>query len=254
MGPLTDTMKRDLEVQQRDYRYHIEWTTPGEYLELVERRGVAPNIASFVGAAGSAELVRVLGLRNPAVRRYTGRTITEIARSRGQRPESAMVDLVLEDDSRVAAAYTLMPEANIERQLEKPWVSICSDAEALAPHGVFLSHHPHPCAHGSFARFLGRYLRDQQLLPLAEAVRRLTALPAVNLKLPDRGRLVPDAWAELVVFDPARVADLASFAEPQQFARGMQQVFVNGVAVLRDGAMSGARRWLIFLLRSTIAA
>ncbi len=196
---------------------------------------------NFYAAAGSAELVRVLGLRNPALRRYTGWTIAEIARARGQRPEAAIVDLVLEDDSRVAAAYTLMSEANIERQLTRPWVSICSDEEALAPRGMFLAHHPHPRAYGSFARFLGRYVREKQLLPLAEAVRRLTSLPAANLKLPDRGRLVPDAWADLVVFDPARVADLASFAEPHQFARGMQQVFVNGVAVLRDGVMSGAR-------------
>lgn len=196
---------------------------------------------NFYAAAGSADLVRVLGLRSPALRRYTGWTIADIARERGQRPEAAIVDLVLEDDSRVAAAYTLMSEANIERQLTRPWVSICSDEEALAPRGMFLSHHPHPRAYGSFARFLGRYVREKQLLPLAEAVRRLTSLPAINLKLPDRGRLAPDAWADLVVFDPARVADLASFAEPHQFAHGMQQVFVNGVAVLRDGVMTGAR-------------
>ncbi len=196
---------------------------------------------NFYAAAGSADLVRVLGLRNPRLRRYTGWTIAEIARDRGVRPEAVMVDLVLEDDSRVAAAFTLMSETNIELQLQKSWVSICSDEEALAPRGMFLAHHPHPRAYGSFARFLGRYVRERQLLPLGEAVRRLSALPARNFNLYGRGVLAPDAWADIVVFDPARMVDTATFAAPQQFAAGVQQVFVNGVAVLRDGAMTGAR-------------
>jgi N-acyl-D-amino-acid deacylase len=196
---------------------------------------------NFYAAAGSAELVRVLGLRNPRLKRYTGKTLAEIARERGQRPESALVDLVLEDDSRVAAAFTLMSEANIETQLRRDWVSICSDEESLAPRGAFLSHHPHPRAYGAFARFLGRYVREKQLLPLAAAIRRLTYLPASNLKLRQRGVLAPDYWADIAVFDPERIADRADFAQPHQFSVGMRHVFVNGVAVLRDGALTHAR-------------
>jgi N-acyl-D-amino-acid deacylase len=134
-----------------------------------------------------------------------------------------------------------MSEDNIQRQLTRSWVSICSDEEALAPRDLFLSHHPHPRAYGAFARFLGRYVREQQLMPWGEAIRRLTALPAGNLQLRGRGQLAPDAWADVVVFDPTRIVDTANFAEPHQFAQGVQQVYVNGVAVLRDGVMTGAR-------------
>ncbi|MCS6948678.1 MAG: amidohydrolase family protein, partial [Steroidobacteraceae bacterium] len=209
----------------------------------IEREIVAAgdDWENFYAAAGSAELVRVLGLRNPALRRYAGLTLAEIARQRGQRPEAAMIDLVLEDDSRVAAAYTLMSEENLERQLRLPWISICSDAESLAPDGLFATHHPHPRAYGSFARFLARYVRERQLLPLQEAIRRMTSLPATQLRLHGRGRIAPDYWADLVVFDPAKIQDHATYAKPQQFASGVEHVFVNGVAVLRDGKITGAR-------------
>jgi N-acyl-D-amino-acid deacylase len=206
-----------------------------------EIRAAGTDWENLYAAAGSADLVRVLGLRNPELQRYTGWTLAAIARERGVTPEVAMIDLVLADDSRVAAAFTLMSEANIEAQLTRPWVSICSDEEALAPRPPFLTHHPHPRGYGAFARFLGRYVRERQLLPLAEAIRRLTSLPADNFSLADRGRLAPDYWADVVVFDPQSVVDRATFAAPHQFSRGVAHVLINGVAVLRDGALTGAR-------------
>jgi N-acyl-D-amino-acid deacylase len=152
-----------------------------------------------------------------------------------------MVDLVLADDSRVNAAYFMMDEANVRRQLALPWVGLCSDEESLAPRGAFLRHTPHPRAYGAFARFLGHYVRDQRLVELAEAVRRLTSLPARNLRLRDRGELRPGFHADVVVFDPARIADRATYAEPHQFAVGVEHVAVNGQLVLRDGRLTGAR-------------
>jgi N-acyl-D-amino-acid deacylase len=196
---------------------------------------------NFYAAAGSAELVRVLGLRNPRLQRYSGMTLAEIAQQRRQAPQSALVDLVLEDESRVAAAYVLMSEDNIEMQLRRPWVSICSDEESLSAHSDFARHYPHPRAYGAFARFLGRYVRERQLMPLQEAIRRMTHRPASDLKLTGRGRIAPDCHADLVVFDAASVADCATYAAPRQFATGIVHVFVNGVPVLREGTLTGAR-------------
>lgn len=206
-----------------------------------EIRAPGADWENLYAAAGSAELVRVLGLRNPGLQHYTGWTLAAIARDRGVTPEAAMIDLVIEDDSRVSAAFTLMSEANVDAQLVKPWVSICSDEAALAPRPPFLTHHPHPRAYGAFARFLGRYVRERQLLPLAEAIRRLTSLPATNLSLAGRGRLAPDFWADVVVFSPRTVADRATFAAPHQFSAGVAHVLINGVIALRDGVMTGAR-------------
>jgi N-acyl-D-amino-acid deacylase len=150
------------------------------------------------------------------------------------------MDLVVEDGSRVGTIYFLMAEENVRRQVALPWVSFCSDAEAPAPEGVFLRANPHPRAYGSFARLLGRYVRDEGLISLAEAVRRLTALPADNLRLRDRGRLRVGYHADLVVFDPATVADRATFEQPHQLAVGVRDVVVNGVPALRGGEPTGA--------------
>jgi N-acyl-D-amino-acid deacylase len=185
--------------------------------------------------------VRLLGFRNPALQPLTGLTLEEAARQRGCSPAEAIVDLVLEDQSRVNAAYFMMSEDNVRRQLALPWVSVCSDEEALAPRGGFLRQAPHPRAYGAFARFLGHYARDLALLPLEEAIRRLTSLPAHNFRLRDRGVLRPGACADLVAFDPVRVRDLATFEHPHRFAAGMEHVVVNGQPVLRDGRMTDAR-------------
>ena len=150
------------------------------------------------------------------------------------------MDLVVEDNSRVGTIYFLMSEDNVRRQIGLPWVSFGSDAASEASEGVFLNANPHPRAYGNFARLLGRYVRDERLIPLQEAVRRLTALPASNLGIRDRGALRQGLFADLAIFDPATIADRATFAEPHQYAVGMRHVFVNGVQVLADGEHTGA--------------
>jgi len=178
--------------------------------------------------------------RNPALRHYTGKTLAEVARMRGTSPEEAAMDLVVEDNSRVGTIYFLMSEENVRRQIRLPWMSFGSDAASQATEGVFLNSHPHPRTYGNFARLLGRYVRDKGLIPLEEAVRRLTSLPAGNLGLADRGALRQGYFADLAIFDPAAIADRATFAEPHQYAVGMRHVFVNGVQVLADGEHEGA--------------
>jgi len=208
---------------------------------LAEIASPAPAWESLYAACGSAENVRLLGLNSPHLQHCTGLTLAEVARRRGQRPEEAIIDLVLEDQSRVKVAYFMMDEGNVRRQLALPWVSLCSDEESLAPRGAFLRQTPHPRAYGAFARFLGHYVRDERLVDLSEAIRRLTSLPARNLRLRDRGAIRAGAFADLVVFDPARIADRSTWAEPQQFAVGVEHVVVNGQLALRDGRLTGAR-------------
>jgi N-acyl-D-amino-acid deacylase len=164
-----------------------------------------------------------------------------VAAARGRSAEETLIDLIVEDDSRVTAAYSLMSEANLARQLALPWMGLCSDEESLAPREPFLAHRPHPRAYGSFARFLGRYARDAALVPLAAAVHRLTGMPARQLGLRDRGLLQPGCWADVVVFDAERIIDHADFDAPQRFATGVAHVLVNGIPVLRDGVVTGAR-------------
>jgi N-acyl-D-amino-acid deacylase len=160
---------------------------------------------------------------------------------RGAEPVDTAMDLVIEDDSRVGAVFFSMSEDNIRKKIQLPWVSFCSDSASLAPEGVFLERNPHPRAYGSFARLLGRYVRDEKLVPLSEAVRRLTSLPAANLKLDRRGRLAADHYADVVVFDPEKVRDQATFAKPHQYATGVAHVVVNGTQVLKDGEHTGAK-------------
>ncbi len=208
---------------------------------LREMRAAYCGWENLYAAAGSPERVRLLGFRNSELRPLAGRTLAEVAAARGGSPEETLIDLVIEDDSRVTAAFILMSEQNVRRQLALPWMGICSDEEALAPREPFLAHRPHPRAYGSFARFLGHYVRDEGLVPLATAIHRLTGMPAAQLGLRGRGRLAPGYFADVVVFDAARIADHATYDEPQRFATGVEHVLVNGVPVLRDGRVTGAR-------------
>ena len=146
----------------------------------------------------------------------------------------------LEDDSRVGTVYFLMSEDNVGREVALPWLSFGSDAEAPATEGVFLKSNPHPRAYGNFARVLGKYVRDEKVIPLEEAIRKLTSLPATNLKIRDRGLLKPGYFADVVLFDPAKIQDHATFDKPHQYATGVHHVFVNGVQALRDGEPTGA--------------
>jgi N-acyl-D-amino-acid deacylase len=190
--------------------------------------------------AGSPENVLLVGFKNEALKPLTGKTLAEVARLRGRSPEDTIIDLVIEDDSRVGAVYFLMSEENVRKQIALPWMSFGSDAESLAPEGVFLKANPHPRAYGTFARVLGRYVREEKIIPLEEAIRRMTSLPAENLKLDRRGRLKVGYFADVVVFDPAKVQDHATYERPHQYATGVIHVFVNGVPVLRNGEHTGA--------------
>lgn len=191
-------------------------------------------------AENTPDQIMLAGFKNPALKPYTGQRLSQVAAQRGTPPEETLLDLILEDDSRVFTIYFSMSEDNLRLQIQQPWVSFCSDAGSIAPEEPFTLYHPHPRAYGSFARVLGRYVREEKLLSLAEAVRRLTTLPADVLKIAQRGALKPGYFADVVVFDPARVQDYATFEQPHQYATGMVHVFVNGGHVLRDGEHTGA--------------
>ncbi len=191
--------------------------------------------------AGSPDRVLLVEFKNEKLRHLTGKTLAEVAKMRGKSPEETAIDLVVEDDSRVGTVYFLMSEDNVKRQIALPWVSFCSDAASRATEGVFLKSNPHPRAYGNFARLLGKYVRDEKVIPLTEAIRRLSALPADNLKLDRRGRLMKGYYADIVVFDTETITDHATFEKPHQYATGVIHVFVNGTQVLKDGEHTGAK-------------
>ncbi len=190
--------------------------------------------------AGGAENVLLVGFKTDSLKYLTGKSLAEVANMRGTSPEETAIDLVIQDDSRVEAVYFIMSEENIRRKIRTPWVSFCSDAGSLAPEGLFLKYNPHPRAYGNFARLLGRYVRDEKLIPLEEAIRRLTSFPAENLRIQKRGRLKPGYYADVVIFDPERIQDRATYEKPHQLAVGVEHVFVNGVQVLKNGEHTGA--------------
>ncbi|HYE42181.1 MAG TPA: amidohydrolase family protein, partial [Caulobacteraceae bacterium] len=185
--------------------------------------------------AGSPDRVVLVGFKNEALKPLTGKTLAEVAALRGKSAEETAIDLVIEDGSRVGTVYFLMDEANVARQTTLPWMSFGSDAGALAPEGVFLKSSSHPRAYGNFSRLLGKYVREERRLTLQEAIRKLTSQPALHLGLRERGLLKTGYFADVVVFDPAAVADLATFEKPHQLSVGVSDVFVNGRAALRAG-------------------
>lgn len=187
------------------------------------------------------EDILLVSFRNEELRHLTGKTVAEVAAMRGTSSEETIMDLVIEDDSRVGIIMFIMSEENVRKKVAQPWVSLCSDAGALAPEGVFLNSNPHPRAYGSFARLLGKYVREENVIPLEEAIRRLTSFPAGNLKIRKRGGLIPGYFADVVVFNPATVTDHATFEQPHQYATGVIHVLVNGVQVLKDGEHTGAK-------------
>ena len=190
--------------------------------------------------AGSPDKVRLIGFKSPKLKPLTGKTLAEVASMRGQLPEETAMDLVIEDGSRVGVVYFLMSEENVRKQIQLPWVSFGSDAESSSPEGVFLQSSTHPRAYGNFSRLLAKYVREEQVISLPEAIRRLTSLPAHNLRIKNRGQLRPGFFADVVVFDPKSIQDHATFDQPQQFATGMVHVFVNGQHVLKYGKHTGA--------------
>ncbi len=216
---------RDPSVRARVAR---EMTTPTDEWE---------NLAL---AAGSPERVLLVGFRADSLKHLTGRTLAEVAELYGTPWQTTAMDLVVKDGSRVSTVYFMMSEDNVEKQIALPWMAFDSDAEALATEEPFTLSNPHPRAYGNFARLLGHYVRDRQIIPLQEAVRRLTSFPTRNLGIADRGRLAPGYFADVVVFDAVNIQDHATFEEPHQYATGVVHVFVNGGQVLRDGEHTGA--------------
>jgi N-acyl-D-amino-acid deacylase len=200
-----------------------------------EMRRPGKDWENLCQAAGDPGNIILIGFNNEKLKAMTGKTLADVARLRGKSPEETAMDLVIEDHSRVGTAFFLMSEDNVKLGLSQAWVSLGSDEGAYTPAGVFLKFQPHPRAYGNFARFLGRYVRDEQVATLADAVRRLSALPAENFKLAGRGHVAVDAYADLVVFDPATIADHATYDLPREFATGVSAVVVNGVEVVRKG-------------------
>jgi len=192
-------------------------------------------------AAGSPEKILLSGFKSAKLKPLTGKSLAEVAKMRGKDPIETAMDLIAEDESRIDTIYFLMTEENVKKEITKPWVSFGSDEASQAPEGNFLKSNCHPRAYGNFARVLGKYVRDEKVLTLEEAIRKLSGLPATNLGLDHRGFVKEGMFADVVVFDPATVADRATFEKPHQYAVGMKHVFVNGVQVLKDGEHTGAK-------------
>lgn len=208
---------------------------------LQEMRTPTDKWENLLLNAGTPEGVLLLGFTNDSLKRYTGKTLGAVAKIYGKTPEETAMDLVITDSTRVEAAYFLMSEDNIKRQIALPYVSFGSDAGSPAAEGFFLKYKDHPRAYGNFARLLGKYVRDEKVISLEDAIRKLTSLPAGNLKIKKRGKLTLGYFADVTIFDPAKIQDHATFENPHQYSTGMVHVFVNGTQVLKDGDHTGAR-------------
>jgi len=216
---------QDSEIRQRVLE---EMTTPTDKWE------------NLMYDAGTSDNLLLIGFENDSLRHYTGKTLTEVAKIHGKSPEETAIDLVIADGSRVGTVYFLMSEENVKKQIALPYMSFGSDAASMTPEGVFLNSSDHPRAYGNFSRLLGKYVRDEQIISIEEAVRKLTSLPASNLKIKKRGSLTKGYFADLAIFNPETIQDHATFVEPHQLSTGMIHVFVNGEQVLKDGVHTGA--------------
>jgi N-acyl-D-amino-acid deacylase len=262
---IEQAQKRGLKITADMYSYPASgtgldaclppWTEEAGYPALFKRlrdpatrekiaaqvRADSPDWDNAYLSAGSPERILLVGLKSEKLKPLTGKTLAEVARMRGKDPVETIMDLVAEDESRIDTIYFEMSEDNLRKEITKPWISFCSDAASQAPEGVFLKSNPHPRAYGSFARVLGKYVRDEKVIPMREAIRRLSGFPATNLGLDHRGFIKEGMFADVVVFDPATIQDRASFEKPHQYATGVKHVFVNGVQVLKDGEHTGAK-------------
>jgi len=231
------------------------WTEDGGYPELI-RRLRDPAMRAIIKAeaqvdskewenlylaAGSPEKILLVGFKSEKLKPLTGKTLAEVAKMRGKDPVETIMDLISEDESRIGTIYYVMSEENVKKELRKPWISFGSDEASQAPELPFTKSNPHPRAYGNFARVLGKYVRDEKVLSMSDAIHRLSGLPATNLGLDRRGFLKEGMFADVVVFDPATITDHATFGKPHQYATGMKHVFVNGVQVIKDGEHTGAK-------------
>jgi N-acyl-D-amino-acid deacylase len=196
---------------------------------------------NFYYAVGLPENILVVGFKQDSLKKYIGKSLAAVAKLRGKSPEETAMDLIVQDSTRVECIYFLMDENNVKKQVAIPWVSFGSDEGSYEPAGVFLRFNPHPRAYGNFARLLGKYVREEKIITLQEAIRKLSKLPATNLKIRKRGELKTGNYADIVIFDAAKIKDNATFEKPHQYAEGMLYVFVNGVQVLKDGEHTGAK-------------
>ena len=207
---------------------------------IEEMRTPTKEWENLMQAAEGPEKILLVEFRADSLRYHTGKTLKEVSEYYGLSPEETAIELVIRDGSRVGTVYFLMSEENVRKQIALPYMSFGSDAGSLAPEGLFLNGSEHPRAYGNFARLLGKYVREEKIIPLEEAIHRLTTLPATNLRIKNRGALKTGYFADVVVFDPATIIDHATFEKPHQYATGMKHVFVNGTQVLKDGEHTGA--------------
>jgi N-acyl-D-amino-acid deacylase len=190
--------------------------------------------------SGGPENILLLQFKQDSLKKFTGKTVAEVAKIRGTSPEETAMDLIVQDSTRVGVAYFLMDENNIKKEIVLPWVSFGSDEGSYTPQGIFLKSNAHPRAYGCFARVIGKYTRDEKLLSLQQAIYKLAKLPATHIKLQKRGELKAGNYADVVIFDPATVQDHATYDKPHQYSTGVVDVFVNGVQVLKNDDHTGA--------------
>jgi N-acyl-D-amino-acid deacylase len=265
LGRIEAAQKEGLKITADMYTYPASgtgldaclppWTEDGGFPALLQRLrdpATREKIAAQVrvdsddwentyASAGSPENILLVGFKSEKLKPLTGKTLAEVAKMRGRDPVEIIMDLISEDESRIDTIYFEMSEQNLRKEIAKPWISFGSDEASQATEGVFLKSNPHPRAYGNFARVLGKYVREEKLISLGEAIRRLSGLPATNLGLDRRGFIKEGMFADLIVFDPATIADRATFAQPHQYAVGVRDVFVNGAHVLRDGEHTGVK-------------
>jgi len=265
LAKIEDARKAGLKITADMYTYTAAgtgldaclppWTEDGGYPALFKRLrdpATREKIAAEVRtpsdkwenlylAAGSPEKILLNGFKSEKLKPLTGKSLAEIAKMRGKDPVETLMDLIAEDESRIDCIYFLMSEENVKKEIAKPWVSFGSDEASQAPEGNFLKSNCHPRAYGNFTRVLGKYAREEKILTLEEAIRKLSGLPATNLGLDHRGFVQEGMFADVVVFDSATVGDRATFDKPHQYSVGMKHVFVNGAQVLKDGEHTGAK-------------
>ncbi len=250
---IEDARSEGLAVTADMYNYpasstglHVQlpnWVREGGIEAMIERLADPANrerVLKDIEFSHAPDKILLVGFRNPDLRNYQGMYLSEVSEELDKSPEETMIDLIVEDDSRIQVVYFSMSEENMLKKVRQPWMSFCSDAGSYAPEGLFLNRSTHPRAYGSFARLLATYVREKQVISLEEAIRKLTSLPASNLKIEKRGALKEGYYADVVIFDPENIQDNATFEEPHQLASGVEHVWVNGEQVLKDGEHTGA--------------
>ena len=248
-----DARQKGLDVTTDMYMYNASstglnvvlpaWAKEGGHkktMDLISQAPMREKMLREMDFHVPADKILLVGFRDKEMRRYIGKTLQEVADERGITRENAVLDLIYEDNSRIQVVYFSMSEENIEKKLKLPYMAICSDAGSYTNEGIFLEQSTHPRAYGSFARLLGHFVRDRKVISLEDAIYRLTSLPATNLKIEKRGQLTEGYYADVVLFDANTIKDNATFAEPHQYATGMEHVIVNGVPVIREGEHTGA--------------